>query len=75
MLALAHLDKAVKNDLILFDRGYGATWFFTYMNLKNVDYVVRLQRNFLLEFDSFWNSKKMSEIIILSAYPYRQIIL
>jgi hypothetical protein len=30
-----------------------------------VDYVVRLQRNFLQEFDSFWNSKKMSEIITL----------
>ena len=65
MLALAHLDKAGKKDLIILDRGYAATWFFIYMNLKNVDYVVRLQRNFLQEFDSFWNSKKMSEIITL----------
>ena len=63
MLALAHLDKAGKKDLIIFDRGYAATWFFIYMNLKNVDYIVRLQRNFLQEFDSFWNSKKNSEII------------
>jgi len=65
MLAINHLDKASKNDLIIFDRGYAATWFFIYMNLKNVDYIVRLQRNFLQEFDSFWNSKKMSEIITL----------
>lgn len=65
MLALGHLDKVGKKDLIIFDRGYAATWFFIYMNLKNVDYVVRLQRNFLQEFDSFWNSKKMSEIITL----------
>ncbi|MEK7125909.1 MAG: IS4 family transposase [Patescibacteria group bacterium] len=63
MLALAHLDKAGKKDLIIFDRGYAATWFFIYMNLKNVDYIVRLQRNFLQEFDSFWNSKENSEII------------
>lgn len=66
MLALAHLDKARKNDLIIFDRGYAATWLFTFMVLKGIDYVVRLPRNFLIEFDSFWDSKKMSEIIILN---------
>jgi len=65
MLAINHLDKAGKKDLIIFDRGYAATWFFIYMNLKNVDYIVRIQRNFLQEFDSFWSSKKMSEIINL----------
>jgi hypothetical protein len=65
MLAINHLDKARKKDLIILDRGYAATWFFTYMNLKDVDYVVRLQRNFLQEFDSFWNSKKISEIITI----------
>jgi hypothetical protein len=64
-LALDHLDKVKKKDLIIFDRGYAATWFFTYMNLKNVDYLVRIQRNFLQEFDSFWSSKKMSDIIII----------
>lgn len=65
MLALGHLDKVGKKDLIIFDRGYAATWFFVYMNLKNADYIVRLPRAFLQEFDSFWNSKKMSEIITL----------
>lgn len=65
MLALAHLDKAEKKDLIILDRGYAATWFFIYMALKNTDYVVRLKRNFLQEFDSFWNSEKMSEIITI----------
>lgn len=65
MLALAHLDKAEKKDLIILDRGYAATWFFIYVALKNTDYVVRLKRNFLQEFDSFWNSEKMSEIITI----------
>jgi len=65
MLALGHLDKVGKKDLIILDRGYAATWFFIYMNLKKVDYVVRLPRKFLQEFDSFWTSKKMSEIITL----------
>jgi hypothetical protein len=65
MLALGHLDKVGKKDLIIFDRGYAATWFFIYMNLKKVDYIVRIQRNFLREFDSFWNSKNMSEIITI----------
>ena len=65
MLALGHLDKVRKKDLIIFDRGYAATWFFIYMNLKKVDYVVRLPRNFLQEFDSFWNSEMMSKIITI----------
>ena len=65
MLALGHLDKVGKKDLIILDLGYAATWFFIYMNLKKVDYVVRLPRKFLQEFDSFWTSKKMSEIITL----------
>ena len=65
MLALGHLDKSGKKDLIILDRGYAATWFFIYMNLKNVDYVVRLQRNFLQEFNSFWDSKNMSDIITI----------
>ena len=65
MLALGHLDKVGKKDLIILDRGYAATWFFIYMNFKKVDYVVRLPRKFLQEFDSFWSSKKMSEIITL----------
>ena len=73
MLALGHLDKARKKDLIILDRGYAATWFFIYMNLKNVDYIVRLQRNFLQEFDSFWNSKKMSEIITLDRCSEKSI--
>lgn len=73
MLALGHLDKSRKNDLIIFDRGYAATWFFIYMNLKGVDYVVRLQRNFLQEFDSFWNSKKMSEIITINRCSEKSI--
>src|SRR3989344_5338969 len=63
----------IKNDLIILDRGYAATWFFIYMNLKNVDYIVRLQRNFLQEFDSFWNSKKMSEIITLERCSEKSI--
>lgn len=65
MLALAHLDKVGKRDLIIYDRGYASTWFFIYMNLKNVDYVVRLKKNFLQELDSFWNSKNMSKIITI----------
>src|SRR3990167_9543128 len=73
MLAINHLDKVCKNDLIILDRGYAATWFFIYMNLKNVDYIVRLQRNFLQEFDSFWNSKKMSEIITLERCSEKSI--
>src|SRR3989344_1011838 len=73
MLAINHLDKVGKNDLIILDRGYAATWFFIYMNLKNVDYIVRLQRNFLQEFDSFWNSKKMSEIITLERCSEKSI--
>ena len=35
-------DKAKEKDLIIYDRGYGATWFFYYMFTKKINYIIRL---------------------------------
>lgn len=40
--ALKHLQKTAVNDLILYDRGYPAVWFFKYHFLKGIDFCSRV---------------------------------
>lgn len=62
-LALKHFEKSKKDDLIIFDRGFGAIWFFYYMFMLGINFVVRIQQNFTTDIDSFWESNKHSQII------------
>ena len=41
-MALKHLNKTQKGDLIIYDRGYPAVWFYKYHMLKNVDFCMRI---------------------------------
>lgn len=68
-LALQHLDKTIKKDLILLDRGYGAVWFFHLLSIKGINFVIRLQRNFISEIDSFWESDELTKIIQIDKCP------
>jgi hypothetical protein len=68
-LAIKHLEKATKDDLILFDRGYPAVWLFLYLINKNINFVMRLQRNFLSEGEAFFESNKTDEIIDIKDCP------
>lgn len=62
-LAIFHIEKAKKDDLILFDRGYAAVWLFYYLVKKNIAFVVRTKERFISEIEPFWNSKEKSKII------------
>ena len=55
-IAVMLLDNVRENDLVVLDRGYGARWLFYLLQQKKVDYVVRVQRKFGSDVDSFWNS-------------------
>lgn len=68
-LALSHLNKTADNDLIIFDRGYGAAWWFYLLTTRKNDFVVRLQQNFISEINLFWESKETSKIIEISRCP------
>ncbi|KGJ96058.1 hypothetical protein GAB14E_0005 [Colwellia psychrerythraea] len=37
-MALKHLNKTQTGDLVVYDRGYPAVWFYKYHRLKNVDF-------------------------------------
>lgn len=68
-LALEHTKKAEKNDLFILDRGYGAIWLFLYFTIKDINFVTRLQRNFIPEIDMFWTSGEKSKIITINYCP------
>ena len=68
-LALEHLKTVKKNDLIIFDSGYGSIWLFYYLVLNKINFVIRIQRNFISELDSFWESNENSKIIELIRCP------
>lgn len=69
-LAVKHLEKAVKGDLIIFDRGYKAVWFFLFLLSKGTDFVMRLQRGYLSEVDAFFGSKQTDQIIEIKDCPW-----
>lgn len=69
ILSLMHLEKTKKNDILLYDRGYGAIWFFYYHILKRRDFVIRIHRDFIPETDQFWESKENSKIIQIMLCP------
>ncbi len=62
-LALKHIPKCNSNDLLIFDRGFGAIWFMYYLLSNNIDFLIRVQKNFVSEIGQFWESKEKSKII------------
>lgn len=68
-LAIKHLEKATKDDLIIFDRGYPAVWLFLYLITKYINFVMRLQRGFLSEVDTFFESNETDKIIEIEDSP------
>ncbi len=64
--AVQHLKKFQEKDLIIFDRGYGATWLFYLLKTRKIDYVVRISRTL---FPEFWEMPHTSKIINISSCP------
>lgn len=65
-LAVRHLQKARRKDLLILDRGYGAVWLFCYLPSLGTEFLVRLQHNFVSEIDKFWQEKELSKVIEVS---------
>jgi hypothetical protein len=61
-MALKHLNKTQKGDLIIYDRGYPAVWFYKYHMLKNVDFCMRIVHSSNIVKD-FLSSGKESDIV------------
>jgi|TARA_Y100000034_G_C6885303_1_gene406391 hypothetical protein len=70
-LSINHFPKHLENDLVIFDRGYGAIWWFYYLHSKNIDYVVRVQKNFIREINDFWSSGEMSRVMEITRCPHK----
>ena len=61
--ALKHLEKAGKNDLILYDRGYPAVWFFKVHMLNNIDFCSRVTVDSSNVVKKFLRSGKYDDIL------------
>ena len=62
-LAIQSLPKCGQDDLLIMDRGFGAIWFMYLLISKGLNFVIRIQRNFITEADMFLDSDKTSQII------------
>jgi len=63
--AIKHLEHTGEKDLILFDRGYSSYELFHACEVRGVNYVVRCQKNFNGQVESFIQSKLESQVVSL----------
>ncbi|NEV61531.1 IS4 family transposase, partial [Thiorhodococcus minor] len=66
-LAIAHLDAARPEDLLLYDRGYPAFWLMVMHAVRGVDFCMRLTRDSFSAAEAFWDSDAQSTIVTLTA--------
>jgi len=69
--AVRHLEKLSKGDLIIFDRGYSATWFYYMIKLKELDFVNRIPKGFRKDAENFRLSNKEEDIIEVDIPPQK----
>ena len=69
--AVRHLEKLSKGDLIIFDRGYAATWFYYMTKIKELDFVNRIPRGFRKDAENFRLSDKKDDIIEVDISPQK----
>jgi hypothetical protein len=70
--AVKHLQKTKEGDLILYDRGYPAFWFFALHRQQERDFCIRLQRSLFPETDVFFNSGESERVVTLKASKPRR---
>jgi hypothetical protein len=61
-MALKHSNKTQTGDVVVYDRGYPAVWFYKYHRLKNVDFCMRIVRSSNIV-KAFLASGKYSDIV------------
>lgn len=65
-LATRHLASSEEeNDLILYDRGYAASWLFALHTQNKVDFCARMKCDFSAQVSDFFNSKSKDRIITM----------
>ncbi len=69
--AVRHLNKLSNGDLVIFDRGYAAVWFYYYMVQKNIDFINRVPKNFIKAAEEFRLSNETSKIIEINYTPQK----
>jgi copper chaperone CopZ len=63
VMAVEHLSKLKREDLVIFDRGFGAIWLFYLLSVKEINFVIRISRSL---FPEFWEKEGVdSEIITI----------
>jgi hypothetical protein len=61
-MAIMHLNKTQAGDLVVYDRGYLAVWFYKYQRLKNVDFCMRIVQSSNVV-KAFLESGKYSDVV------------
>jgi len=69
--AVRHLEKLSKGDLIIFDRGYSATWFYYMIKLRGLDFVNRIPKGFRKDAENFRLSDRKEDIIEVDIPPQK----
>jgi hypothetical protein len=65
--AAHHLSRSMDNDLVLYDRGYGAFWFYAFHVQKNRKFCIRAKTNQYRIVQDFINSGEPEAMIELTA--------
>lgn len=69
--AVRHLEKLSKGDLIIFDRGYAATWFYYMIKIKKLDFVNRIPKSFRKDTENFRLSEVEDDLIEIDIPPQK----
>jgi hypothetical protein len=65
-LAVEHLAAAEPGDLLIYDRGYPAFWFFALHLVAGIDFCMRLPRNSFAAAEAFWDSDAPETVVTLT---------
>jgi hypothetical protein len=65
-LAIEHLGVARPGDLLIYDRGYPAFWFFALHLALGIDFCMRLSRSSFALANAFWDGDETSAVVTLT---------
>lgn len=69
-LAALHLEYAKENDLVLYDRGYAASWLFTLHRQHDSNFLARMKSTFSNQIEAFYQSQSNDNAIWID-HPQR----
>lgn len=65
-LAIEHLGLAQPGDLLIYDRGYPAFWFFALHQARGIECCMRLARHSFSAAEAFWEGTEVSALVTLN---------